>query len=88
MDRAKLLICTVPCFVSMFTATHLCSAFYTVTFQPSRFELRIVLNKREQNSPLIIHVSLPVDEFACDFPPVFPSFFCAVKSGKQNKNIT
>ena len=66
--------------------TDLCSAFYTIIFQPSQFELRIMLNKQEQNSPLINHVSLPMDKFTCDFPLVFPSFFCAVKSGQENKN--
>ena len=59
--------------------TDLCSAFYTIIFQPSQFELRIMLNKQEQNSPLINHVSLPMDKFACDSPPVFPSFFLCCK---------
>lgn len=86
MERDKLSMCIMPCFYHV-AATH--KPLFCLLhnhFQPSQFELRIMLNKQEQNSPLINHVSLPMDEFSCDFPPVFPSFFCAVKSGQENKN--
>lgn len=47
---------------------------YTITFQASRSELRIMLNKLER-LPTDSPVSFHMDEHACNFPLVFSSFF-------------
>lgn len=80
VERDKLWMCITPCFYHAAAAHRpLFCLLHNHLSAQSVWTKDFMLNKQEQNSPLIDHVSLPMDKFACDFPPVFPSFFLCCK---------